>query len=441
MDFDLQAATTPTRPRKSKKSGMKSSSEHETATDENGEVDEVLVLKKAAARKAKKDLAGAAGSDVRDSSDAGRGEGKGKEREKEKGKVAKKTSKTLLPPPAEVEDVAVAAAAAVAEEEEEESEESEDEDAGREVIVHMENIHKTYLLGVEGVPALRGVTLSVYRGEWLAIYGTSGGGKTTMLNIIGTIDKPTKGEMTIGEVVVNPDTKDHELASIRLNTLGFVFQTFNLLSAMTARENVELPMVLKGEKPAKERRAIAEESLGKMGLGGRMDHYPNMLSGGEQQRVTIARAVANTPDLLLLDEPTGDLDTKNTEMVIKMLDRLNTEEGMTLVMVTHDMYLKNFADRVVWMRDGKVQRIEKVDKKKRMEAFRELESNSQVQLSDVSTATSAQGTASVSALTGTEGWSHTEVREPLNYRMFSKSSDAANSKKKKKSSKKRDMDD
>lgn len=242
-----------------------------------------------------------------------------------------------------------------------------------ELIVELDNIHKTYLLGIEGVPALRGVSLKIHQGEWVVIYGTSGGGKTTMLNVIGTIDKPTKGEMVIGDARVTADTTDDVLASIRLNTLGFVFQTFNLLTAMTALENVELPMVLKGDQTAAERRAIAKQSLEKMGLGERLGHYPNMLSGGtftvtsgahflcaffacigEQQRVTIARAIANKPKLLLLDEPTGDLDTKNTRMVIKMLRRLNEEEGMTLVMVTHDVHLKNFAKRIIWMRDGKV---------------------------------------------------------------------------------------
>lgn len=306
------------------------------------------------------------------------------------------------------------------EENDHKDEEEDDEpadDQQREVLVHMENIHKTYLLGIEGVPALRGVTLSILKGEWLAIYGTSGGGKTTMLNILGTIDKPTKGEMTIGNVVVNPDTKDNVLASIRLNTLGFVFQTFNLLSAMTALENVELPMVLKGEKSKAERRAIAKESLEKMGLGGRTGHFPNMLSGGEQQRVTISRAIANTPNLLLLDEPTGDLDTKNTEMVIKMLDKLNQEEGMTLVMVTHDMYLKNFAHRVVWMRDGKILKVEKVKKRMREEAFKQLNQTQHVQLSEVATA-GASGRRQQESLG--EGWEHTEVREPGDYRMFSK---------------------
>ncbi|KCV73083.1 ABC transporter ATP-binding protein [Fonticula alba] len=240
-------------------------------------------------------------------------------------------------------------------------------------IIHLNNVHKTYLMGVEGVPALRGVSLSIRRGEWVVIYGTSGGGKTTMLNLIGTIDKPTKGELWIGGRLINPKTPDSVLADIRLGTLGFVFQTFNLLSSMTARENVELPMILKGDLSTSEIRARAVASLERMNLHHRMDHMPNMLSGGEQQRVAIARAIANRPSVLLLDEPTGDLDTVNTKSVVRLLRQLNELDGMTLVMVTHDVYLKNFATRVVWMRDGKVAQTEVVSAQTRARAFRGLD--------------------------------------------------------------------
>eukprot|EP00732_Lithocolla_globosa_P004619 Lithocolla_globosa_v1_NODE_4355_length_1455_cov_15.122857.p1 type:complete len:310 gc:universal NODE_4355_length_1455_cov_15.122857:1164-235(-) len=273
-------------------------------------------------------------------------------------------------------------------------------------LIRLKNIHKTYLLGIEGVPALRGVSMTVNKGEWLVIYGTSGGGKTTLLNIIGTIDKPTKGEIQFGNVRVNPETPDDVLASIRLNNLGFVFQTFNLLTAMTAQENVELPMVLKGEKTAAERKAIAESSLEKMGLKERTDHYPNMLSGGEQQRVTIARALANRPDLLLLDEPTGDLDTKNSKMVIKMMDKLNVDEDVTLIMVTHDMYLKNFASRVIWMRDGKIAKEEVVSPKKRAEAMRKLYEDDPLMAGPKEKAPES-------------AWANTEVREPESYQVVS----------------------
>ena len=287
-----------------------------------------------------------------------------------------------------------------------------------EVLIKLDNIHKTYLLGVEGVAALRGVSLEVFKGEWLVIYGTSGGGKTTLLNILGTIDKPTKGEMFIGGTLVNSETSDSMLASVRLCNLGFVFQSFNLLSAMTARENVELPMVLRGELGAGQRKHVATESLQKMGLHSRLDHYPNMLSGGEQQRVTIARAIANKPQLLLLDEPTGDLDSKNTDIVIRMLEQLNREEEMTLVMVTHDIYLKNFAHRVIWMRDGKISKIETISERAREEALKQLNQTS-VEISDVSKVNlSSSSTQTETVKIEEKGWEHTEIRDPKDYRMF-----------------------
>ncbi|KAI9096526.1 P-loop containing nucleoside triphosphate hydrolase protein [Phlyctochytrium arcticum] len=244
-------------------------------------------------------------------------------------------------------------------------------------IVSLRNIHKTYLLGLEGVAALRGVTLKIQRGEWVAIYGTSGGGKTSLLNMIGTIDKPTKGELTVCDTVITPGTPDKVLAKLRLDKLGFVFQTFNLISSMTALENVELPAVLKGELSASERRARAIASLEKVGLGHRLKHFPAKLSGGEQQRVTIARAIANLPEVLLLDEPTGDLDTFNTNRIISLLHSLNVEHNMTLIMVTHDVHLKSHAHRVVSMRDGKVAKIEMVRTQRREEAMRELRANMQ----------------------------------------------------------------
>ncbi|KAJ3175052.1 ABC transporter AbcH.1 [Geranomyces variabilis] len=240
-------------------------------------------------------------------------------------------------------------------------------------IVVLRNIHKTYLLGLEGVAALRGVSLSIQRGEWVAIYGTSGGGKTSLLNIVGTIDKPTKGDLTICDTVITPNTKDEVLAALRLTKLGFVFQSFNLISSMTALENVELPMVLKGELTASERKTRAVASLQRVGLGHRLHHFPSKLSGGEQQRVTIARAIANLPEVLLLDEPTGDLDTQNTLRILHLLHSLNVEQHMTFIMVTHDVYLKNFAHRVVYMRDGKIHRVEMTRSQKRKDALEELE--------------------------------------------------------------------
>jgi len=244
----------------------------------------------------------------------------------------------------------------------------------KDVIISMKNIHKTYLLGIEGVAALRGVSLTIKRGEFVCIFGTSGGGKTTMLNLIGTIDKPTKGEMFLCGARINQNTPDEQLSLIRLSKIGFVFQTFNLLSSLTAQENVEMPMILHGGWTVDERRRRAVKLLTQVGMGPRLDHFPTQLSGGEQQRTTIARAMSNQPELLLLDEPTGDLDTKNTAIVMKLLTDLNKNEKITLVMVTHDVGLKNFADRVVWMRDGKIARIEQNSLKTRQEAYSKLDS-------------------------------------------------------------------
>ncbi|KAL6069489.1 ATP-binding cassette [Balamuthia mandrillaris] len=241
------------------------------------------------------------------------------------------------------------------------------------LILTMKNIHKTYLLGVEGVPALRGVSLSVRRGEFLVIFGTSGGGKTSLLNIMGTIDKPTKGNMRICNCRVSKSTTDAELSEIRRTKLGFVFQTFNLLSSLTAVENVMLPMILAGKYGRRERRERARELLSRVGMSGRLNHVPSQLSGGEQQRVTIARSIANDPQILLLDEPTGDLDTINTLIVMKLLTDLHSKDGMTLIMVTHELSLKNFADRVIWMRDGKIQSVEEVAEHKRRDAYAQLE--------------------------------------------------------------------
>jgi putative ABC transport system ATP-binding protein len=243
----------------------------------------------------------------------------------------------------------------------------------QEDLIVAENIHKTYLLGVEGVPALRGVSLRIKRGEFIVILGKSGGGKTSLLNILGTIDKPTKGELKICGTKITASTADQAFASLRLNRIGFVFQTFNLVSTMTALENVCLPMTLKGTMTRGAIIARAKELLGRVGMASRIEHLPSQLSGGEQQRVTIARSVANSPAVLLLDEPTGDLDTKNTHTVLKLLMDLNRKEKITCIMVTHDTGLKSYAHRVVHMLDGKIHRIEENEKAKRDAADAELE--------------------------------------------------------------------
>eukprot|EP00698_Gefionella_okellyi_P024623 TRINITY_DN875_c0_g1_i1.p1 TRINITY_DN875_c0_g1~~TRINITY_DN875_c0_g1_i1.p1 ORF type:complete len:432 (-),score=79.44 TRINITY_DN875_c0_g1_i1:126-1274(-) len=296
----------------------------------------------------------------------------------------------------------------------------------RDIVIHMDNVHKTYLLGIEGVPALRGVTLSIRRGDWAIIYGTSGGGKTTMLNIIGTIDKPTKGQLFLFGNRITSKTKDAQLANIRSKKMGFVFQTFNLLGSMTALENVEMPMILAGGTTAAERRARAVSLLQRVGMGHRLHHLPTQLSGGEQQRVTIARAVANKPELLLLDEPTGDLDSANTHIVCKLLKDLNEQEGITLVMVTHDPALKNFAHKVVRMRDGKLASVEDVDvelrKERENQLFMDLAELKQavpwVQTDGGSgTNTSTDDTASA-ATAPPVNFNSTEIRQPTDYGYF-----------------------
>jgi putative ABC transport system ATP-binding protein len=242
-----------------------------------------------------------------------------------------------------------------------------------EVVISCENVHKTYLLGVEGVAALRGVSVDVYGGELLVIYGTSGGGKSTLLNVLGTIDTPTKGNLAIFDARITDRTPDRVLAGLRNKKVGFVFQSFNLLSTMSAEDNVALPMIIAGERSAAEIKARARDLLRQVGLGHRLGHYPSMLSGGEQQRVTIARALANDPDILLLDEPTGDLDTVNTHLVLSILMRLNREHRLTMAMVTHDVYMKQYAHRVLYLRDGKVFRVEQVDPATREQAVADLE--------------------------------------------------------------------
>ena len=239
-------------------------------------------------------------------------------------------------------------------------------------VIKIVNVHKTYLLGIEGVPALRGVNLTVQDGEFITILGTSGGGKTTLLNIIGTIDKPSKGDVYICGLRIKFSTADTLLASIRLNKLGFVFQTFNLIGSLTALENVELPMQLQGKLSREEIRQRARQLLQDVGLEQRMDHFPNQLSGGEQQRVTIARSIANKPKILLLDEPTGDLDTRSTDIVMKILIDLNMREKITMIMVTHDVGLKAFAHRVVKMADGKVNKIKTIPAEARQDIIRSL---------------------------------------------------------------------
>jgi putative ABC transport system ATP-binding protein len=221
------------------------------------------------------------------------------------------------------------------------------------ITVEATNIHKSYLLGATAVGALRGVDLTVRRGEFVALMGPSGCGKTTLLNVIGAIDLPSRGAVKI-EGVDLQGLSDDSLADLRRDRIGMVFQFYNLLPTLTARENVEVPMQFKGVRAAA-RRSHALELLDRVGLKDRADHKPSELSGGEQQRVSIARALANAPALVLLDEPTGDLDSTTGTEVIALLRDLNQREQVTMVIATHDQSIADQSSRVVRLRDGKVE--------------------------------------------------------------------------------------
>jgi putative ABC transport system ATP-binding protein len=216
-------------------------------------------------------------------------------------------------------------------------------------IVEAVNMKKTYLLGKVPVEALRGVNLRVESGDFLAILGPSGSGKSTLLNLVGALDKPTEGSLHIEGVDVSKLT-DNQLADLR-RRVGFVFQFFNLIPRFTARENVELSMSIVGLNRT-ERRKRAEEVLEVVGLKERINHKPAELSGGEQQRVAIARAIVNEPKFLLMDEPTGNIDSKNANEIMELIKRLNKDRGVTIIMVTHDQHLAEQTKRTVQMVDG-----------------------------------------------------------------------------------------
>ena len=218
------------------------------------------------------------------------------------------------------------------------------------MIIRTEGLRKDYILGSETVRALRGVDLEIHPGEFVAIMGPSGSGKSTLMNLIGCLDTPTEGEYWLNGVAVS-ELSDDELARIRNQEIGFVFQTFNLLPRATALHNVELPLIYAGIK-AKERKRRAEEKLGLVGLDDRMSHRPPELSGGQRQRVAVARALANSPALLLADEPTGNLDSVTGEEIMEVFVKLNHDEGQTIVLVTHEANIAVFARRQVHLHDG-----------------------------------------------------------------------------------------
>jgi putative ABC transport system ATP-binding protein len=225
----------------------------------------------------------------------------------------------------------------------------------KKMSVRLENIEKVYKLGEIPVQALSDVSLQLSKGEFVAIMGPSGSGKTTLLNLIGVLDKPTKGEIYINGKNITK-LKDRELTGLRRNTVGYIFQFYNLIPVLSAFENVELPMLISGT-PKKEREERAHLLLEKVGLHGREKHRPDELSGGEQQRVAIVRALANKPSVVLADEPTGDLDSKTGKDVMQALRDLSRNEGATVIVVTHDSMVANLASRIFEMKDGRIIRV------------------------------------------------------------------------------------
>jgi len=221
------------------------------------------------------------------------------------------------------------------------------------LAVRGENLHKSYVLGATAVGALRGVDLSIVGGEFVALMGPSGCGKTTLLNLIGAIDTPSKGELWVDGVSLTSLSED-QLADLRRDRIGMVFQFYNLLPTLSARENVEIPLQFKGVG-ARDRLDRAMFLLERVGLKDRAEHKPAELSGGEQQRVSIARALANEPALVLLDEPTGDLDTATGKEILTLLQDLNSREKVTFVVATHDTVVAKASSRIVRLRDGKIE--------------------------------------------------------------------------------------
>ena len=219
-------------------------------------------------------------------------------------------------------------------------------------LIETDELCKVYNLGGSSVRALSGVSVTIERGEFVAIMGPSGSGKSTFMNVLGCLDKPTTGRYLLDSIDVGGLSGD-ELALIRNKKLGFVFQGFNLLSRTSALENVELPMLYNG-LPVKERRERAAAALREVGLSGRENHHPNQLSGGQQQRVAIARALVNEAPIILADEPTGNLDTKTSAEIMELFVRLNTESNITVILVTHEHDIAAYSRRVIRFVDGKV---------------------------------------------------------------------------------------
>ena len=220
-------------------------------------------------------------------------------------------------------------------------------------LIEVQELWKIYDLGEVQVEALRGVSLDIEKGEYLALIGQSGSGKSTLMNTLGCLDRPTRGSYLLAGNEVVTMTRD-ERAAIRNDHIGFVFQNFNLLARTSALENVELPLLYGGGISGRERHRRAIEKLELVGLGDRMDHHPGQLSGGQQQRVAIARSLVNNPSMLMADEPTGNLDSKTGREVIELFQKLNEDDGITVILVTHDQVVGRNARRTVVLRDGEI---------------------------------------------------------------------------------------
>jgi putative ABC transport system ATP-binding protein len=226
-------------------------------------------------------------------------------------------------------------------------------------LIRVKHLTKTYYLGEVQVPALKGVDLTIQAGECVAIMGASGSGKSTFMNILGCLDRPTQGKYFLEEKDVSGMSRD-ELAQIRNQKIGFVFQNFNLLGRTSALENVELPLYYRQDHSSRDRHRAAMEALATVGLQAREHHLPSQLSGGQQQRVAIARALVNQPSLILADEPTGNLDTRTSVEIMAILQKLNQDSRITIILVTHEPDIARYAGRHVVFRDGKVIQDEKI---------------------------------------------------------------------------------
>ncbi|QOV88504.1 ABC transporter ATP-binding protein [Humisphaera borealis] len=222
-------------------------------------------------------------------------------------------------------------------------------------LIRLNNITKTYRVGEVDVPVLKGISMTVERGEMVALMGASGSGKSTLMNILGCLDRPTSGEYWLDNEEVSR-IDNNKRAMVRNRKIGFVFQSFNLLARTTALDNVMMPLAYTSDLPESEGRERAVELLNRVGLGDRIDHHPSQLSGGQQQRVAIARALINRPPLLFADEPTGNLDSRTSVEILEMFRKLNADEGITIILVTHAAEVADVARRSIHIRDGLIEK-------------------------------------------------------------------------------------